>query len=184
MTKDGKIRIISGQWKSRILRFPAIKDLRPTPGIIRETLFNWLREEIRGSTCLDLFAGSGALGFEAASRGAKQIVMVDNAVPVIKALTNNAQALAGHQIEIIKSDAITYIEKSEAQFDIVFVDPPYNSDNIIQICKTLHDRDLLNSGAYIYIESAKMPLASSLPIGWTVFREKKCGMVHSTLVRT
>ncbi len=134
--------------------------------------------------CLDLFAGSGALGFEAASRGAKQVMMIDNALPAVKALKENSVALgATRQIEVIKSDANGFVLASETQFDIVFIDPPYNSDIIGSICKNLQDKNLLRADAHIYIESPQAVLGSSLPIKWKIVREKKCGMVHSTLIK-
>ena len=184
MPKSGKLRIIGGQWRSRILRFPQARDLRPTPDRIRETLFNWLRNDIPNSRCLDLFAGSGALGFEAASRGADTVWMVEKHRHIVQSLLHNANALEATRVNITQSDAIEFIEQCETQFDIIFVDPPYRRNEVSEISRTISQSSLLNSDTKIYIESPTSIDQNTLPSGWCIVKEKRCGQVHSTLIET
>ena len=184
MAKTGRIRIIGGQWRSRILRFSDSKDLRPTPDRVRETLFNWLRDKIADSVCLDLFAGSGALGFEAASHQAREVVMIEKATRVVRDLHENANALEADNISIINNDYLRFLENCDQKFDIVFVDPPYRFENIDLISRTIDQSSLLNSDARIYTESSKPLLPSTLPSSWRIIREKRCGQVHATLIET
>ena len=122
----GQLRIIGGEWRSRKLDFPHVEGLRPTPDRVRETLFNWLGQELDGWHCLDLFAGSGALGFEAASRGAARVVMIEQAPKVLAALHENHELLHKPSgVEIIRADAIQYLASTQAKFDLIFLDPPY-----------------------------------------------------------
>ena len=123
------VRIIGGEWKRRQLRFPDALGLRPTPDRVRETLFNWLGQDLSGRRCLDLFAGSGALGFEAASRGAERVIMVEQSPEVVAALENNTRLLAaGDRLRIIRGDAVksapSFVSR-EGKFDVLFLDPPY-----------------------------------------------------------
>ena len=121
------LRIIGGRYRRRILRFPDSEGLRPTPDRVRETLFNWLGQELDGERCLDLFAGSGALGFEAASRGAAHVVMVEQAPKVLAALQENAKMLRDPPgVEIIRGDALQYLASTKSKFDLIFLDPPFN----------------------------------------------------------
>ena len=123
------VRIIGGEWRRRVLRFPDAQGLRPTPDRVRETLFNWLGQDLDGLSCLDLFAGSGALGFEAASRGAAKVVMVEHAPKVAAALEENARLLdAGGRLQIVRADAVKFASSLTAtgvRFDVLFLDPPY-----------------------------------------------------------
>src|SRR5690606_25716968 len=122
---SGRIRITGGQWRSRIITFPAHADLRPTPDRVRETLFNWLGQDLTGLNCLDLFAGSGALGFEAASRGAANVVMIESSSGVHRVLLENKVRLKADSIELIKMDASVFLITHTRKFDVVFLDPPY-----------------------------------------------------------
>lgn len=117
----GKIRIIGGEWRSRIVTFPNQIDLRPTPDRVRETVFNWLGQDLSGKTCLDLFAGSGVMGFESASRGAKQVVMVEADATTFKVLRANADQLQAMQVELKLMDAITFINIDARRFDVIFL---------------------------------------------------------------
>ncbi|MGH8636943.1 MAG: 16S rRNA (guanine(966)-N(2))-methyltransferase RsmD, partial [Burkholderiales bacterium] len=123
-----RVRLIGGAYRSRILRFPARTGLRPTPDRVRETLFNWLGQDLSGRECLDLFAGSGALGFEAVSRGAHRVVMVESDAATWRALERNA-ALLGCQpvVELHRADALEFVRDAGRAFDIVFLDPPFDS---------------------------------------------------------
>src|SRR4051812_41703413 len=122
MTRN-RVRIIAGQWRSRLVRFPEAPGLRPTPDRVRETLFNWLGQHLDGLSCLDLFAGSGALGFEALSRGARRVVMVERDRATAAALRASAQSLEAANVEIIESDAMRFLAQPREAFDVVFVDP-------------------------------------------------------------
>ncbi|MGH8696968.1 MAG: 16S rRNA (guanine(966)-N(2))-methyltransferase RsmD, partial [Burkholderiales bacterium] len=122
-----RVRIIGGAWRSRVLRFPAVADVRPTPDRVRETLFNWLGQDLTGRRCLDLFAGSGALGFEALSRGAAEAVMVERSRAALGALRENGALLGvGDRARFVFGDALHFLDSpGETRFDVVFVDPPY-----------------------------------------------------------
>lgn len=133
----GTVRIIGGQWKRRRLAVPDVSDLRPTPDRVRETLFNWLAPDVAGACCLDLFAGSGALGFEAASRGAARVVLVEQNTEVVEVLRQEAQTLRGKAIEVVQADALAYLKQSPEPFDIVFVDPPYGKNLVEVACRHL-----------------------------------------------
>jgi len=127
MTRN-RVRIIAGEWRSRLIRFPPAAQLRPTPDRVRETLFNWLGQRLDGLACLDLFAGSGALGFEALSRGARRVVMVERDRTVAAALRESARDLGATGAEIHESDALAWLARSRETFDVVFLDPPFASD--------------------------------------------------------
>ncbi len=124
-----KLRIIGGDWRSRQINFVDAPGLRPTPARVRETLFNWLRYEIVGTQCLDLYAGSGALGFEAASRGAKSVVQVENNIQACHCLKDNAVALSAVQIKVVQNDVLRYLDGEGLAFDVVFLDPPFGLTN-------------------------------------------------------
>jgi 16S rRNA (guanine966-N2)-methyltransferase len=172
-----QVRIIGGEWKRRLLTFPDHQGLRPTADRVRETLFNWLGQDLTGLSCLDLFAGSGALGFEAASRHARQVVMVDLARPVIAALRKNADSLgAGSRVEVVAASALAYLQSTSRRFDVIFVDPPFASDLLAQVLPILER--CLHDGCLVYIESVSMPV---LPPGWLVMRQGKAGKVFYML---
>lgn len=177
-----ELRIIGGQWRGRKLRFPCLADLRPTPDRVRETLFNWLAPVIHDARCLDLFAGSGALGFEALSRGAKEVVFVDESELVVKELQNNADKYQTPNaiIKQAKISATFFMEMKP--FDIVFLDPPFKQ-NLLAICfNWLEQNRLLSSPSKIYIETNTPLTDLSLPEFWQVLREKKAGQVYYYLV--
>ena len=148
------VRIISGEWRRRVLRFPDSEGLRPTPDRVRETLFNWLGQDLTGLSCLDLFAGSGALGFEAASRGAARVVMVENSPRVFEALETNTRILdAKGRLQIVRADAVKYASSlcsAEPRFDVLFLDPPYKQGWLDQITPLLPK--LLTDDGALYIE--------------------------------
>jgi 16S rRNA (guanine966-N2)-methyltransferase len=148
-----RVRIIGGEYRSRILRFPARPGLRPTPDRVRETLFNWLGQDLSGRACLDLFAGSGALGFEAVSRGAQPVVMVERDQRTYQALVQNARALGCETaVELCREDALEFARRVTGAFDVVFLDPPFNS-GLIAALEPLVPR-LIRSGGAVYVESA------------------------------
>jgi len=122
-----RVRIVGGAWRSRLIPFPPTKGLRPTPDRVRETLFNWLGQDLTGKTCLDLFAGSGALGFEAASRGARRVAMVERDASVFQALAANRDRLGALAVELTKSDALEFLRADTGLYDVVFLDPPFDA---------------------------------------------------------
>lgn len=179
----GHLRIIGGQWRSRKLQLAPAADLRPTPDRVRETLFNWLEPWVGGADCLDLFAGSGALGLEALSRGAASAVLVERDPAAIAVLRLNVAALAARDAEVVAADCLDYLQGAGRQFDIVFVDPPYRSGLLGRCCVLLAAGGWLRPGGLVYLEAsaAQMP---ELPEGWTLERSKRAGQVGYHLARS
>jgi 16S rRNA (guanine966-N2)-methyltransferase len=179
----GQLRIIAGSWRGRKLNFPERVGLRPTTDRVRETLFNWLQMELPGSRCLDLFAGSGALGFEAASRGAAQVVLVDSDSAAVSMLKSNIELLSAAQVEVVHDDAVAFLQRMEPGhkrvFDIVFIDPPYRSDVIARCCALLESGQCLSDHAKIYIEcDARQDLSqqpNGLPDSWRCVKHQTAG---------
>lgn len=173
------VRIIGGQYRRRVLKFPDSEGLRPTPDRVRETLFNWLGQELDGWHCLDLFAGSGALGFEAASRGAARVVMVEQAPKVLAALRQNAEMLQNpRELEFVRADALQYLTSPKAKFDLIFLDPPYKKGWIPRLEPLLPG--VLNEDGAIYVE-AEHEIES---LGdWRTVRHGQAGEVHFHLLR-
>jgi 16S rRNA (guanine(966)-N(2))-methyltransferase RsmD len=172
------VRIVGGAWRSRLIRFPPRKDLRPTPDRVRETLFNWLGQDLTGRACLDLFAGSGALGFEAASRGARRVVMVENDAVVYRALLETRQALGAGNVEARRADALQFLEADEGVYDIVFLDPPFKAGLWPRLARLLPPR--LAPGALVYYEGAAPP---DLTTGWETHRQARAGQVSYQLLK-
>jgi 16S rRNA (guanine966-N2)-methyltransferase len=172
-----RLRIIGGQWRGRRVSFPDLPDLRPTGDRIRETVFNWLQMILPGARCLDLFAGSGALGLEAASRGAARVVLVERSARVCEALRLNREALGAQSVEIICSDALHYLQRPGEVFDVVFLDPPFDSDMIGTCCRRLEDGGWLAPSARIYLELAATAPPPELPGNWELNRSRKAGQV-------
>lgn len=196
-----KLRIIGGDWRSRQLSFVDAPGLRPTPARVRETVFNWLQYEIVGKQCLDLYAGSGALGFEAASRGAKSVVQVENNVQACGCLRANAAALSAGQIKVVQSDVLRYLAGEPQAFDVVFLDPPFGLNLAVQTCRLLEENGWLAKHAKIYVETernlnlscgASMPRTlsggcamqignpadlSGMPANWRQLKSKSAGEV-------
>ncbi|MDD5404236.1 MAG: 16S rRNA (guanine(966)-N(2))-methyltransferase RsmD [Sulfuricella sp.] len=178
MTKSNRVRIIGGVWRSRLLAFPDVPGLRPTPDRVRETLFNWLGQVMDGKICLDLFSGSGALGFEALSRGARRVVMVERDAKVAHALRTNAANLSAENCELVTTDALKLLDLETRRFDVIFVDPPYDSHLLPRVLPRLLAR--LSDGGMVYAESD-----SALEVGpeWQVWRSGSAGQVHYYLLR-
>ncbi|GKS70339.1 16S rRNA (guanine(966)-N(2))-methyltransferase RsmD [Nitrosomonas sp. PY1] len=176
-TTARKIRIIGGYWRSRLIQFPNRTDLRPTANRIRETLFNWLGQDLTGLNCLDLFAGSGALGFEAASRGAQSVVMVDNDSIASRALHENKEKLQAAQVSVFKMDAIAFLQMNTQKFNLIFLDPPYRLSLLSEILKKLPLH--LEVNGKIYIESSDDWTPGD---PWAVRRNGKAGKVFYQLL--
>lgn len=173
------VRIIGGAWRRRVLKFPDSEGLRPTPDRVRETLFNWLGQDLDGWHCLDLFAGSGALGFEAASRGADHVVMVEMSPAAFSALQNNSEILQKPpELEIIRRDALQYLASAKTKFDLIFLDPPFKKGWIPRLEPLL--AGVLKEDSAIYVE-AEHEIES---LGeWHTVRHGKAGEVHFHLLR-
>ena len=172
------MRIIGGQWRSRIVRFPDAQSLRPTPDRLRETLFNWLGQDLTGKVCLDLFAGSGALGFEAASRGAGQVVMVEHDVAVHRALLGTQTVLAAGQVELHRADALGFLSTDVRRYDIVFLDPPFHLEWLPRLLPLLPVR--LRPDARVYLEAEEPVL---MPDGFEALKQTRAGQVHGLLIK-
>jgi len=175
-SSKGRIRIIGGQYRSRLLRVAARPELRPTPDRVRETLFNWLGQDMTGAACLDLFAGSGALGFEAASRGAARVVMVESDRSALRMLEASRTALGAAQVEIVGGSAQTYLERARERFDVVFLDPPFRQNALPGLIARLPR--ILSARARVYAESAD---AVRVEPGWRELRRSRAGGVSYQL---
>lgn len=175
--KTSKVRIIGGDWRGRSLEFPAtVQQLRPTPARIRETLFNWLAADISGSRCLDLYAGSGALGVEALSRGADEVTFVESDRASTRLLQQNLSRL-GSKSKVFCMDARRFVRQVGGKWDIVFLDPPYRHGMLQQILRFLHESECLAKQALIYIESERELDDLKLPPGWRHLKQKKAGQI-------
>jgi len=168
-----RVRIIGGKHRSRVLRFPPAPGLRPSPDRVRETLFNWLGQDLAGWTCCDLFAGSGALGFEAVSRGAASVVMIEKDARAFRALQENAKALGCEAlVELRRLDALEFLRDASRAFDLVFIDPPFESGLLDRIAPALPR--LVKRGGMAYIES---PGGIALESPWQLYRQGTAGHV-------
>jgi 16S rRNA (guanine966-N2)-methyltransferase len=177
----GRLRIVAGKWRSRLLPVADAPGLRPTAARIRETLFNWLADRVEGARCLDLFAGTGALGFEALSRGAREVVFVDSSAAVIGNLKSSAESLGADGATFVQGDAVRYLARPAQAFDLVFIDPPFASDVLEDLCRLLEEGGWLNARARIYLEQDRDQPLPSVPDGWTIVREKTAGRVRYAL---
>ncbi|MBV8145336.1 MAG: 16S rRNA (guanine(966)-N(2))-methyltransferase RsmD [Gammaproteobacteria bacterium] len=171
------LRIIGGTWRGRKLRFPASAAIRPTPDRVRETLFNWLGAAVRGAQCLDLFAGSGALGLEALSRGAAQVTFIERDAVAARELTLLLTEWQAGNAQVIRADALRYLAGAPRRLDIVFLDPPFASGLLSEAAAALEQRGWLEPGALIYVECAAREGLPSLPAGWQPLKAKQAGEV-------
>ena len=180
---SNRVRIIGGAWRSRVIEFADVESLRPTANRVRETLFNWLGQSLNGKRCLDLFAGSGALGFEAASRGAEEIVMLEVVKVVVSALKTTQQKLAASACRVVALDALKFLASNQEKFDIVFVDPPFASDLMATVLHKLPEH--LADGGVVYAEWSE-PIANVLgdlsAAPWKVTKQGRAGAVHFALL--
>jgi 16S rRNA (guanine966-N2)-methyltransferase len=178
-----QLRIIGGKWRGRKLTFVESQGLRPTLDRVRETLFNWLQPVIYNSRCLDLYSGSGALGFEALSRGALQVTMVDKSRRVYQQLNQNLRLLSCENADTLNMDAIAFLsaqsvnKKTETKYQIVFLDPPFNQGLLDKSCDMLEQQQLLAENSYIYIEAEKNLQLNNIPVCWHKTKEKKAGQL-------
>ena len=170
---SNKVRIISGEWRSRLITFPDEQGLRPTTDRVRETLFNWLGQNLEGKTCLDLFAGSGALGFEAHSRGAGWVTMIERQPKAFAALGKNAAKLQATRLTLVQDDALAWLGRARDVYDVIFLDPPFQSDLLDKLLPMLPAH--LSAEGLAYIESGA-PLAA--PDGMQLMRDGRAGQVY------
>jgi 16S rRNA (guanine966-N2)-methyltransferase len=177
------LRIIGGEWRGRRIRFPAEGGIRPTPDRVRETLFNWLMAKVAGSRCLDLFAGSGALGLEALSRGAAHATFVERDRGNVAGLRTITSRLAPGRSRVIEADALAWLMGPAQPFDIVFLDPPFADGLHEDAMRLLEARGWLAPDAFIYLEMPAKAGAPALPAGWTMHRTGRAGAVGYHLGR-
>ncbi len=173
----GLFRIIGGRWRGRKLSFPALEGVRPTGDRVRETLFNWLQPRISGARCLDLYAGSGALGLEALSRGAGEVVFVDRQPVLIRAIEVHLHTLGASAGRCRCEDAAVFLKGRSAPFDLVFLDPPFGQVDWQGLCEALGSGGWLKDGAWVYMEEAAAAGAPPLPEGWALVRDARAGNV-------
>ncbi|PHQ58588.1 MAG: 16S rRNA (guanine(966)-N(2))-methyltransferase RsmD [Porticoccus sp.] len=180
-----QVRIIGGQWRGRKLHFNEVAGLRPTGDRIRETLFNWLAPWIGGARCLDLFAGSGALGIEALSRGAAETTLIETHPQAAENLRDNCTRLKADDAKIIRTNTLIWLANSspDQPFDIVFLDPPFSSDLLQPCCELLQRPGLLATGSLIYLETDRYRPLPETPPTWELLREKTAGQVSYRLYR-
>lgn len=176
-TAAQQLRIIGGQWRGRKLSFPSIEGLRPTGDRIRETLFNWIAADLPGATCLDLFSGSGALGIESLSRGARQITLLEKSREGAQQLRTNLSLLGTENASVYEGDSLQWLKQSvHTRFDVAFIDPPFAAELWQQTFALLDGHQWLNAGAAIYVEAPRQQVLE-VPNDWQLHREKKAGDV-------
>jgi 16S rRNA (guanine(966)-N(2))-methyltransferase RsmD len=173
VSRANRVRIIGGALRGRVVRFPAAPGLRPTPDRVRETLFNWLGQDLAGRCCLDLYAGSGALSLEAASRGARLAVAVDRSRALADALVATARQLGAVALEVHAAEARGYLAAERRVFDVIFADPPFRDDPWPWLLPACAER--LAPGGFVYAEAGA---ALEPPPGLASFRSDKAGQVH------
>jgi 16S rRNA (guanine966-N2)-methyltransferase len=183
-TGRNSVRIIAGAWRGRRIHFPEMPGLRPTPDRVRETLFNWLQHSITGSRCLDLFAGSGALGLEALSRGAKEAVFVEQFPAAARVLQEQLVRLGGTgKARILQMGAARFLRTPGAPFDVVFLDPPFGKDALVEYIPLLDAGNWVNAGGLIYLENERAAGVPALPAHWEMLKSKSAGEVGYHLAR-
>jgi len=171
------LRIIGGTWRGRRLRFSAAADIRPTPDRVRETLFNWLRDKVAGARCLDLYAGSGALGLEALSRGAVSVQFVDSDAAAAEDLRARLAQWGAQGASVARTDVLRYLRARPDSFDIVFLDPPFAAGILGISARLLEERSWLAPGALIYLECPARSALPDLPATWMPLKAKRAGEV-------
>jgi len=182
--KQGTVRIIGGQWRGRRLPVADLPGLRPSGDRSRETLFNWLQAQIPGAHCLDLFAGSGALGLEAASRGAASSILLDIEPKAVRMLVENVNLLGAGNVQVECANAMQWLAEAEPdRFDLIFVDPPFDRDLAQTVLDAIAECGLLRKGGFVYLETPSSKPSPVPPKGWSEWREKQIGEVRMQLMQ-
>lgn len=182
-SKAGRLRIVAGKWRRRRVAVADVDGLRPTAERVRETLFNWLADRIEGAHCLDLCAGSGALGFEALSRGAASVTFVEQSRAAVRGLRAAAAELGATDAKIVPADALAWLEREPAAAaDVVFLDPPYRAALLPDLCRLLDARGWLAANARIYVEQDRRDPPAGWPARWRVLKDKTAGNVRYLLL--
>jgi len=181
LANRNSLRIIGGTWRSRRIQFIDSPKIRPTPDRVRETLFNWLSANINGVDCLDLFAGSGALGFEAMSRGAAHVTLVEADARIAATLSEQADQFNVAEIEVRNQNALTYLRDTDQQYDLIFLDPPFDSDLLEQVIPIIFEQQLLKKNGLLYTESAAQHKELKSLEALSNLREKVTGEVRYAL---
>jgi 16S rRNA (guanine966-N2)-methyltransferase len=184
--RENSLRIIAGEWRGRLLDFPDIQGLRPTPDRVRETLFNWLQSYVQGANCLDLFSGSGAMGFEALSRGAAKVTMIEANKSAFLGLQRSVEILKGEaHVSLKHMDAFEFLKaEPEEQFDIIFVDPPYGKKWVSECLSWLAKQDLLRRHGRVYIEyESSLAPEQVIDEHWQLLKHKTAGQVTYGLLQ-
>lgn len=179
MAATNRVRIGGGDWRSRLVTFPDAEGLRPTPDRVRQTLFNWLGQDLHGLICLDLFAGTGVMGFESLSRGAETAVMVEKAPAAYKALVANKQQLKADAAQILNQDAMQFLTQNQQKFDVIYLDPPYQLGWLDKVLPLLGQH--LNADGFVYVEAEFQVVDSA---EWQVVKQGKAGAVFYHLLRS
>jgi 16S rRNA (guanine966-N2)-methyltransferase len=178
------VRIIAGAWRGRRVHFPDLPELRPTPDRVRETLFNWLQHSIAGTRCLDLFAGSGALGLEALSRGAREVVFVEQFQPAARSLEEQLIRFGGAgKGRVMTMGAARFLRTPPQPFQIAFLDPPFGKDALAEYIPMLDQGDWLAVGSLVYLENERVAGVPPLPAHWELLKSKSAGEVGYHLAR-
>ena len=177
--KTNQVRINAGVWRSRLLKFPDVEGLRPTPERVRITVFNWLGQDLTGRISLDLFAGTGAFGFEALSRNAKHVTMVENSRPAYNELLQNQTMLKAENCQILNQDALLFLASNTQKFDVIFCDPPYNKGWMDKLLPILNQH--LSQDGMLYVE-AEFEIKTDAT--WQVVKQNKAGNVYYHLLKS
>ena len=185
--KLNTVRINAGEWRSRLIKFPDAEGLRPTPERVRQTVFNWLGQDLTGLNCLDLFSGTGVMGFEALSRGAIAVTLVEKSSPAYKALISNKQLLQADKANILHQDALQFLNQNTLIFNIIFLDPPYNQEWLPKllplIAAHLHAEGLVYVEAEYALDESQLNASAGFMADWQIVKQNKAGNVFYHLLK-
>ncbi len=185
--KLNTVRINAGEWRSRLIKFPDAEGLRPTPERVRQTIFNWLGQDLTGLNCLDLFSGTGVMGFEALSRGAIAVTLVEKSSPAYKALISNKQLLQADKADILHQDALQFLNQNTLKFNIIFLDPPYNQEwlpKLLPLIAThLHAEGLVYVEAEYALDESQLNASAGFMADWQIVKQNKAGNVFYHLLK-
>jgi len=178
-----RVRIIAGRFRGRVIRFPRVPGVRPTPDRVRETVFNWLGQDLTELSTLDLYAGSGALSLEALSRGAARAVAIERDPALARAIAATAETFGATGLEVATADAKSWLARETRRFDVIFLDPPFAEPVLPAVCRRIEAGGWLKPGGFVYLESPAAAGEPELPAGWSLLKAKKAGEVGYHLAR-